>query len=159
VVLCLCTLLHHVSRETFISTNAQRKELIMENNNAETPTATQIHDGADGANPDFPNARNRNVMELGLGQNLSEALVRYINCVVDQRVKDVGSLDKNYFDTLVTNLKADPEFEHYVERMAAEVAESKIDEADLVTDDNVEDIIDDKIDNYFSRSSFNINRE
>ena len=140
----------------------------MENNNAETPTATQIHDGADGANPDFPNARNRNVMEVGLGQNLSEALVRYINCVVDQRVKDVGSVDTIIDDLvkndtawtqLVTNLKADPEFEHYVERMAAEVAESKIDEADLITDDNVEDIIDDKIDNYFSRSSFNINRE
>jgi|TARA_R100000084_G_C4624549_1_gene135035 hypothetical protein len=149
----------------------------MENNNAETPTATHIHDGADGANPDFPNARNKKTvvdilenagMETGLELEISRAIVRYINCVVDQRVKDVGSVDTIVDDLvkndtawtkLVTNLKADPEFEHYVERMADEVAESKIDEADLVTDDNVEDIIDDKIDNYFSRSSFNINRE
>jgi hypothetical protein len=136
----------------------------MENNNAETPTATHIHDGADGANPDFPNARNKKTavdilenagMETGLELEISRAIVRYIDHIVDEKIEK-----SHNFQILVKNLINNSDLETHIENIAETRAEDAISDSDkVVSEHQVEEIVEEQIGRYFSYNLFNISKE
>ena len=125
----------------------------MENTEKTQPDATAIHDGADGANPDFPNARNQMQKETGLEQNLTEAIIRYIDHVVNER------MEKSYFETLVSNLLSNSDLKYHIEGIAEEQAETAIqNDDDLVRSHELDEAVTDEIDRYFRDNDFNITR-
>ena len=127
----------------------------MENNNAETPTATHIHDGADGANPDFPNARNQKIITTGLEIHISEAIARYIDHIVDEKIEK-----SHNFQILVKNLIANSDLETHIENIAETCAEDAISDSDkVVSEHQVEEIVEEQIGRYFSYNLFNISKE
>ena len=136
----------------------------MENNNTETPTATHIHDGVDGANPDFPNARNKKTavdilenagMETGVELEISRAIVRYINHIVDEKMEK-----SHNFQILVKNLITNSDLETHIENIAQTCAEDTISDSDqIVSEYQVEEMVEERIDRYFSYNLFNISKE
>ena len=123
----------------------------MENTEKTQPDATAIHDGADGANPDFPNARNQ--MQKETVREFNEAIIRYIDHVVNER------MEKSYFETLVQNLITNSDLKYHIEGIAEEQAETAIqNDDDLVRSHELDEAVTDEIDRYFRDNDFNITR-
>ena len=123
----------------------------MENTEKTQPDATAIHDGADGANPDFPNARNQ--MQKETVREFNEAIIRYIDHVVNER------MEKSYFETLVQNLITNSDLKYHIEGIAEEQAETAIqNDDDLVRSHDLDEAVTDEIDRYFRDNDFNITR-
>ena len=123
----------------------------MENTEKTQPDATAIHDGADGANPDFPNARNQ--MQKETVREFNEAIIRYSEHVVNER------MEKSYFETLVQNLITNSDLKYHIEGIAEEQAETAIqNDDDLVRSHDLDEAVTDEIDRYFRDNDFNITR-